>query len=1311
MFQVNFNPRHLPLEIVNSGNEKVKIVYVSKDEEVVRDDDITQHVLNTKHTNNLKKKITKLEDKNQKSFDNLELIKSIKSIKNKEKGDAIEDFFKSQNAKTQEFLKGNIMSTKHMNSEEQKFLLTLKRNENESDIINTDTPNTSNENKENNEHTNVVFKGLFLITMNPSESLPRYLFSTADPSQIEFQTLKAGLVEFKECAKNTFIYFFFPSSGFKPTCASDGKTRANLKKEIYKDTADDYDVFDLVNGNYSIHTVPSQYTISVKTKIGNFINIEKFDYNNVIQIFNQETLIMKYTSLSGGPFKLSTFLNNNGEVVVYEVSDTMPVYSFQKNYQQILLTRPTRKTTTNVRTCDVSYLTYNTSAAPLLASTCLSCNDNYSMTTSGTCECLYNDVLGKCSLLNCETYLNGKCHMCGNAYYYDVATDSCKKCGLKCSQCKISNSCELCQRNTGVYIFNGKSACAEIDCCASYILSKCIKCLPGYFLIQGKCGNCIPNCAECTYFDNCDLCDHNYMYNGTACVLQNKTTILNPSFAAISCDPKYCGKDSMCVECSSLFSDCIECNSESCLQCDAKTILKNGKCIVESVCTSISLNFCFCGMSEISSGDKCMSPLENCDIRSLDSCKQCFPNYNLTTTKTCTQDPIEDSCRIPSEIGCLSCKQGYYITPDLTCETCDEKCTTCIAKNFCLTCPGGMFVSNGVCKQNGNLEGKCKTFSVNGGCAQCKDGYFRVGFDCELCSEECETCLNNKSCLSCNKDYWMSETNECKSKNGTYGCAGDITTDRGCLLCIAGYYLSHRECQVCSSSCKTCIENVVCTSCDPLDVYNDKTHTCLLMSNVSECLKVEDSKCTKCSFWYSVDESGTLCATHAVWWVILLVVLLTLVVVSILLFFVLKLVNYLIKEYQTHRREKSVCVFKMSRSNVNFNNFISPGIFSNKKKLSFNDDDENIKVGDYTRELICFGNKNAFTVKLQIVTKSTAIKYQLKTLPQIITLRKDEACEFEAFVKPRCTCKIADFINVTILVLKSGETFSVEFPLTFETEVSTYLDPDEILREKKIGEGGFGVVYKGRFRGSLVAIKKMKEIYSTQEFLGEFENEMSMLDKFRCDYIIHFYGACVIKSEFCLVTEYAEYGSLKDFILKESETKISKQMKIKICIDASRGIQYLHSNGILHRDVKPDNILLVSLEYNLIANAKLTDFGTSRNINMLMTNMTFTKGVGTPIYMAPEILLKEKYKKSADIYSFGITLFECFGWREAYPVAMFPYAWNIAEFVSNGNRLQKPGNMEDEIYQIASKCWRQDMNQRVEIGEVVKLLEGYYSTC
>ena len=87
-----------------------------------------------------------------------------------------------------------------------------------------------------------------------------------------------------------------------------------------------------------------------------------------------------------------------------------------------------------------------------------------------------------------------------------------------------------------------------------------------------------------------------------------------------------------------------------------------------------------------------------------------------------------------------------------------------------------------------------------------------------------------------------------------------------------------------------------------------------------------------------------------------------------------------------------------------------------------------------------------------------------------------------------------------------------------------------------------------------------------------------MLDKFRCSYIIHFYGAVFIPHKICIVTEFATYGSLNDLI-KQHEI-INEQIRIKILIDSAKGIQYLHTNGILHRDIKPDNILIFDIEHN-----------------------------------------------------------------------------------------------------------------------------------
>ncbi|ELP91542.1 interleukin-1 receptor-associated kinase, putative [Entamoeba invadens IP1] len=278
--------------------------------------------------------------------------------------------------------------------------------------------------------------------------------------------------------------------------------------------------------------------------------------------------------------------------------------------------------------------------------------------------------------------------------------------------------------------------------------------------------------------------------------------------------------------------------------------------------------------------------------------------------------------------------------------------------------------------------------------------------------------------------------------------------------------------------------------------------------------------------------------------------------------------------------------------------------------------------------------------------------------------------------------------------------------MEIETEQTTKLNYREIIEDEKLGEGGFGIVYKGQYRGVCVAIKKMKQLDIYESGLAEFEKEVAVLDKFRCDYIIHFYGAVFIPSKVCMVTEFASFGSLQDLIKHKKSDEIDMKLRIKFLLDALKGIQYLHENGILHRDIKPDNFLVLSLDVNEIVNAKLTDFGSSRNVNMLQTNMTFTKGVGTPVYMAPEILKQEKYKKSADIYSFAITMFETISWREAYIKNEFKFPWKIAEFVNDGKSLSKNESMTDEQYKLISNCWAHKKEDRNTIEIVRKKLEN-----
>ncbi|EDS89091.1 tyrosine kinase putative [Entamoeba histolytica] len=344
-------------------------------------------------------------------------------------------------------------------------------------------------------------------------------------------------------------------------------------------------------------------------------------------------------------------------------------------------------------------------------------------------------------------------------------------------------------------------------------------------------------------------------------------------------------------------------------------------------------------------------------------------------------------------------------------------------------------------------------------------------------------------------------------------------------------------------------------------------------------------------------------------------------------------------------------------------------------------------------------------MKIQISSKEENEKYSIRINPNVITIEGGYACEFELFITIKCTTKIKDKIMIISKTLNKAQEETIKsISIEGETEISTRLDPDEIKEEKKIGEGSFGIVYVGEFRGNKVAIKKMKQVEESEDKKKEFEKEVAMLDKFRDEYIIQFYGAVFIPNKICMVTEFAKYGSIQDIMNKRNITEISKKIRIKFMIDGAKGISYLHSNGILHRDIKPDNFLVVSLDDNIEVNCKLTDFGSARNINMMMTNMTFTKGIGTPKYMAPEVLNHQHYKMQSDIYSFSITMLQIITWQDPFPKSEFKFPWKLAEFISTGNRPVIIQEVEEDIKDVIEKSWQQEPKERIRIDEIVRII-------
>ncbi|ELP89852.1 protein serine/threonine kinase, putative [Entamoeba invadens IP1] len=864
---------------------------------------------------------------------------------------------------------------------------------------------------------------------------------------------------------------------------------------------------------------------------------------------------------------------------------------------------------------------------------------------------------------------------------------------VNCKYCPFNKiNCLSCKNQFAVV----NSKCEQIANCEYSISNTCFKCSTGFLL---KDNLCVSNatCLLVQLDGMCQICNTNngYINNNGKCVKSDFNSEVITNINTISCNMGFVLNTTNCLKCNELYTNSELCENGKITKCDNSSQMNtNGKC-ENIICVNPN-----------DQNGKCTTMIDNCMLQSNEKCNECKSEHVLSNN-TCNNIK-EQNCIVHNSLRCLTCAEVFYFDESTKqCVNCNSSCLTCFEESTkCLSCPQNMYLSNYNCNTNEDLKFTCNQFaSFGSGCVVCKDGYYRVGFDCYECDPKCGTCNNKYSCLTCNSTNYKTNGGDCLPQRNIIGCAIKVTQS-GCSKCKDGYYtVNTNEYQRCDDNCYSCtLSSNKCTSCINSRVLI-ANGSCVGFSQIAKCQEITKLKCSKCSFWNVPSEDGASCKSQAVWWVILVVVMFVLIVLFVLIVTIVIVTKIIFNKIHKHEIEKTTTLFAMNKSNIKFVT-LQGGVSVSIDLIDLNSDIEQIEVNKETRQVLCVGNTNKNTIKIQFTISSNITKFTIRVDPEVVTLKNGFACEFSVNIKPLCSCKINSTIQLISKNFKTNAEKYNKISLVGVTQQSTRIDYDELSEDKKIGEGSFGVVYQGSFRGNIVAIKKMKTIFNDTKSMVEFNNEVSMLDKFRSKYIVHFYGAVFIPSKVCMVTEFAQYGSLQDLMKHKTSDEVDMNLRIKIMTDAAKGISYLHENGILHRDIKPDNILVLSLDSNENVNAKLTDFGSSRNINLLMTNMTFTKGVGTPKYMAPEILNKEKYKKPADVYSFGVSLFECVTWKEPYPKIRFKFAWDIVDFVASGKRLKKIFHMKKDIYDIVNDMWCQDVYKRLGINDVVTKLES-----
>ncbi|TVU40224.1 hypothetical protein EJB05_13677 [Eragrostis curvula] len=265
----------------------------------------------------------------------------------------------------------------------------------------------------------------------------------------------------------------------------------------------------------------------------------------------------------------------------------------------------------------------------------------------------------------------------------------------------------------------------------------------------------------------------------------------------------------------------------------------------------------------------------------------------------------------------------------------------------------------------------------------------------------------------------------------------------------------------------------------------------------------------------------------------------------------------------------------------------------------------------------------------------------------------------------------------------------------------------EDLRE--IGSGAFGMVFYGKWKGTDVAIKRIKNscfmVPSTQadKLITEFWREAAILSKLHHPNILAFYG--VVNDgpggTLATVTEFMVNGSLKKVLLR-IDKYLDWRKTIMVAMDAAIGMEYLHSKNIVHFDLKCDN-LLVNVKDPSRPICKVADFGLSK-----MKQATLVSGGmrGTLPWMAPELLTMSgtKVSEKIDVYSFGVVMWEILTGEDPYDG--MHYGGVIGGILSNTLRPPVPGSCNPEWRRLMEQCWSTEPERRPSFTEVASRLRA-----
>ncbi|KAH9693585.1 serine/threonine-protein kinase STY46 [Citrus sinensis] len=256
------------------------------------------------------------------------------------------------------------------------------------------------------------------------------------------------------------------------------------------------------------------------------------------------------------------------------------------------------------------------------------------------------------------------------------------------------------------------------------------------------------------------------------------------------------------------------------------------------------------------------------------------------------------------------------------------------------------------------------------------------------------------------------------------------------------------------------------------------------------------------------------------------------------------------------------------------------------------------------------------------------------------------------------------------------------------------IDASLLKFEHKIVSGSYCDLYKGAFFSQDVAIKVLTNEHLNENIRREFAQEVHIMRKVRHMNVVQFIGACTRPPRLFIVTEFMSGGSIYDYLHKQ-KCGLKLPLLLRVAIDVSKGMNYLHRNNIIHRDLKAANLLM-----NENGVVKVADFGVAR---VQAQYGVMTAETGTYRWMAPEVIEHQPYNHRADVFSFGIVLWELVTGKLPYD-DLTPLQAAVG-VVQKGLRPTIPVHTHPILVDLLERCWQRDPSLRPDFSEITELLQ------